>query len=97
MFWAAFHRTVSWHTSWFPETHSLVHWFGTAKITRHTRVAIFHHHLLRAIVMAAKAMMFHLANTTCNKANEEDESNCDKEPCNKGKEFAGHLFSEFCK
>ena len=60
-------------------------------------VTIFHPHLMPAIVMTAKTMMFHLADTTSDKANEEDESNHDEKPGDKGKEFAGHVFSEFCK
>ena len=60
-------------------------------------ITIFHHHLMLAIMMSAKTMMFHLANSTSYKANEEEKSHYDKEPRYKGKEFTGHVFSEFCK
>ncbi len=60
-------------------------------------VAIFHHHLMLEIVMRGTTMMCHLANATSNKANEKDETYNDKEPGDKGKEFAWHVFSEFCK
>ncbi|MEI6155563.1 MAG: hypothetical protein WCQ90_15930 [Deltaproteobacteria bacterium] len=43
-------------------------------------VAIFHHHLLPAVVITITTMMFHLANATSYKAYEEDESYYDKEP-----------------
>ncbi len=46
--------------------------------------AIFHHHLMLAIVMTVKTMVFHLANATGDKANEKDESYYDKKPCDKG-------------
>jgi len=55
------------------------------------------HHLLPAFVLTGATMMFHLANAACNKANEKDESYNDEEPGNKGKEFAWHIFPEFCK
>jgi len=42
-----------------------------------------------AIGPAWKTMMCHPANPTSYKANEKDESYNDKEPGNKGKEFAG--------
>ena len=60
-------------------------------------VPIFHHHLMLAIVLTSKTMMCHLANATSYKANEKDESYYDKKPGDIGKEFAWHVFSEFCK
>jgi len=50
-----------------------------------------------AIGMTRKTMMCHPANAACDKANEKDKSYCDKEPGDKGKEFAGRIFFEFCK
>jgi hypothetical protein len=60
-------------------------------------VTIFHHHFVPAIGLTGKTMMCHPANATPDKANEKDESYYDKEPGDKGKEFAGHVFSEFCE
>jgi hypothetical protein len=85
------------HTSWFFGTHSFVHAWWAAKTTLHSRITIFHHHLMLAIGLTRKTMMCHFTNATSYKANEKDESYYDKEPGDKGKEFAGHVFSEFCK
>jgi len=60
-------------------------------------VPTLHHHFMLVIVVTRKTMMCHLTNATCYKANEKDESYYDKEPGDKGKEFAGYIFSEFCK
>ena len=97
MFWAAFHQTVVRHASWLSGTHSPVHALRAAKTTMHTMVAFLHHHLMLAIVMTGKTMMCHPANASSYKTNEKDESYYDKEPRDKRKEFAGRVFSEFCK
>jgi hypothetical protein len=60
-------------------------------------VTIFHHHLMLAIGLTRTTMMCHLANATSYKTNEKDESYYDKKPRDKGKKFAGHVFSAFCK
>jgi hypothetical protein len=85
------------HTSWVFGTHSFIHALWTAKTTLHSMVTIFHHHLMLAAGLTRKTMMCHPANATSYKANEKDESYYDKEPGNNGKEFSGHVFSEFCK
>ncbi len=55
------------------------------------------HHLLPAFILTGATMMFHLAHAACDEANEQEKTYNDKEPGNKGKEFAGHVFPEFCK
>ena len=60
-------------------------------------VTIFHHHLSLAIGLPGTTVVFHLANGAPDKANEKYKSNNDKEPGDKSKEFAGHIFPEFCK
>jgi hypothetical protein len=105
---ATFHRTVLRHASRPFGTHSLAHARGAARTSFvhsfraagtavHSGVAILHHHLLPAFGLTVTNVMFHLANSACNKANEKDESHHDKEPGYHGKEFAGIVFSEFCK
>ena len=66
----------------------MVHVFRAATTTLHIMATIFHHHFMPAIVMTAKTVMCHPANATSDKANEKDESYYDKEPGDKGKEFA---------
>lgn len=63
----------------------------------HPMIAILHHHPLLTILMRTETMVFKFANTTGNKANEQYESNYDKEPCDKGEKFTGYLFFEFCQ
>jgi hypothetical protein len=75
----------------------MVHVFRAATTTLHIMATIFHHHFMPAIVMTAKTVMCHPANAASYKANEKDKSNYDKEPGDKSKEFAGHIFFEFCK
>ncbi|MEI6456728.1 MAG: hypothetical protein WCO93_10615 [bacterium] len=105
---AAFHDTVVRHTAWLRGTHSLARAFGVAiafffhalraALTgMHDGVTPFHHHLMPAIVMTAKAMMFYLADAACDKTNEKNKSYYDKEPGDKSEEFTGDLFFEFCK
>jgi hypothetical protein len=69
----------------------------TARTTLHSMVTIFHHHLSVAFGLISTTMTCHFANATSYKTNEKDESYYDKEPGDTGKEFAGHVFSEFCK
>ena len=60
-------------------------------------ITTFHHHFMPAIVLTRKTVMCHPADATSDETNEKDEPYNDKKPGDKGKEFAGHIFPEFCK
>lgn len=94
---ATFHCTIVWHASCLFAAHAFVHALRATQTTMHFMVTIFHHHLMTAIVHTITPVMCNPANATADKANEKDETDYDKEPGDKQKEFAGHFLSEFCK
>lgn len=97
MLLTAFHHAVMWHASRPWGAHSFFHPLGAAKITVHSRVTLLHHHFMTEPGLILTAMVFHPANTTSDKTDEQDESHHYKEPGDKSKEFAGHILPGFCK
>jgi len=85
------------HASRLFGTYSLVHAMGAAYIALHYGITLFHHHFMLATGPPGQFLTGHLADAACNKTNEKDESDYDKKPGNKGKEFARCVFLEFCK
>lgn len=56
-----------------------------------------HHHLLPAFIWTHLMAMRHPVNAACEEANEQYETNNDKKPGNKGKDFAKPVLLELCK
>jgi len=94
---AAFHSTVTRHASVTFRAHSLFHAPRAATTIRHSGAAVFHHHFMLTTWPTHATVVRHPADTAGNKTDEKHKPDDNKEPGDKGKEFTGLVFLEFCQ